>query len=280
MAVNETGNPDQVAAWDGTAGDYWTEHEERFDDAVRAYNARLLAAAAITPHDRVLDVGCGTGWVTREAARLAWAGSALGVDLSGRMLERAAARARVERLDNAEFLQVDAQVHPFPAASFDVVISRTGAMFFSDPVAAFTNLRRAMKPRGRIALLTWQAFTDNKWIVAVNEALAVGRPVVGPPPDAPGPFSLAERDRVQRLLVDAGFVDVELQDVRAPFFLGRDADEAFAFMAGFTAWMLDGLDAAQRQVAHDRLHDVMRAHDTGLGVVFDSRGWIVGARCA
>ena len=278
MALADTANPGQVAAWDGTAGDYWTDHEARFDASVQAYNGRLFAAAAIAPSDQVLDIGCGTGWTTREAARLAWAGSALGLDLSGRMLERARARTEAECVPNAGYLQADAQVHPFPTAAFDVAISRTGAMFFADPVAAFANVRRALRTHGRLALLTWQAFAENEWIVAVNTALAVGRPVVAPPPDAPSPFALADPDRVRRILDDAGFVAIETTAVRAPLVLGRDADDAFAFMAGFTEWMLDGLDADQRALAHDRLRETMRAHDTGLGVVFGSSAWIVTAR--
>lgn len=278
MATVDTANPDQLAAWNGSTGDYWTEHEDRFDTAIRAYNARLFAAAAIEPHHRVVDIGCGTGWTTRDAARLAFEGVAVGVDLSARMLERAREHSAVERLANASFLHADAQVHPFPAGVFDVVFSRTGTMFFSDPVAAFANLRRATATTGRLAMLTWQAFADNEWIAAVHEALAVGRPVSAPPPDAPSPFSLADPERVRRILTDAGWSGVTLTEVRAPMLLGPSAGAAFAFMAEFAGWMIDDLDAGGRALAHRRLSETMEAHDTGLGVVFDSAAWIVQAR--
>ncbi len=277
MTIEGSANATQVAAWDGTAGDYWTEHDARFDASVRAYNPRLFAAAGIIPGDRVLDVGCGTGWTTREAARLAWAGTVTGIDLSTRMLERARRRSAVEQLANVDFLRADAQDHPFPAGSFDVAISRTGTMFFADPIAAFANIRRALAPNGRIALMAWRGFADNEWIVAVNEALAVGRPVTPPPPDVPSPFAFADGDRVTHILDAAGFGAVNLVDVAAPVFLGDDADDAFAFMRGFAAWMLDDLDDRRRAEALDNLHATMAAHDTGLGVVFDSRAWIVSA---
>lgn len=278
MPPAETANPEQLAAWDGAEGAYWTDHEAQFDAAVRAYNVRFFVASDIEPHHRVLDIGCGCGETTREAARLAHRGYALGIDLSRRMIERARARAQVEALTNVAFEQADAQVHAFPGHSFDAAISRFGAMFFSDPVAAFSNIRRALAPKGRLTLLVWQAFDRNEWIVAVNEALAVGRRPVPPPPGAPGPFSLAEPDTVRAILGTAGFTDVEVSGVDAPFHLGGDAREAFEFVAGLTAWMLDGLDEAQRSLAHERLLATMHAHDTGLGVVFRSSAWIVTAR--
>src|SRR4029453_5800543 len=106
-------------------------------------------------------------------------------DLSGRMIERARARSAAEGLGNVEFEQADAQVHPLPNRAFAVVITRTGAMFFSDPVAAFRNLAAATKPGGRLTLLAWQALEANEWIVAIRTALADGRDLPAPPPDAP-----------------------------------------------------------------------------------------------
>ena len=149
-------NADQLRAWDGDEGAYWAEHAEHFDRSVAAYHERLLAAAAITGSDRVLDIGCGTGQTTRDAARAAPAARPLGVDLSARMLDYARRRAAEEGVTNATFEQVDAQIHPFPPESFDVAISRTGAMFFGDLAAAFTNIGRALRSRrparaGRVA---------------------------------------------------------------------------------------------------------------------------------
>src|SRR4051794_3138693 len=182
-------NVEQAKAWDGDEGEYWATHSEWFDRSIESYHRSFLDAAAIAPTDRVLDIGCGTGQTTRDAARRAASGAALGIDLSSRMIEVARQQATNEGVDNVTFEQVDAQVHPFDAGSFDVAISRTGAMFFGDMGAAFANIARAIRRDGRLALLTWQPLPANEWIREISMAMAAGRPLPAPPPDAPGPFS-------------------------------------------------------------------------------------------
>src|SRR5690349_20152229 len=125
----DASNEGQLATWDGDEGAYWAEHADRFDRSIAGYHEAFKAAAAITSTDDVLDVGCGTGETTRDAARRAERGSALGVDLSSAMLDVARRRAADEGLTNVRFEHADAQVHPFAPASVDVVISRTAAMF-------------------------------------------------------------------------------------------------------------------------------------------------------
>ncbi len=142
-------NLEQLAAWDGDAGAYWTARADRFDEGVARYRDHFLTAAAIEATARVLDVGCGRGQATRDAARCAVEGAALGVDLSSLMIQLAGQRANDERVGNVTFEQADAQVHPFPDRTFDVVISRHGSMFFRDASTAFTNIARAMNPGGR-----------------------------------------------------------------------------------------------------------------------------------
>src|SRR5262249_4335884 len=139
-------NAAQAAEWDGPAGAHRTRHAAVFDNETRPHNERFRAAAGVGPRDRVLDVGCGTGQTTRDAARAAVAGSALGIDLSAQMLDHARRVSQEEGLANVSFLQADAQVHRFPAASFEVGISRFGTMFFTDPVAAFGNIGHALSP--------------------------------------------------------------------------------------------------------------------------------------
>src|SRR5688572_19742771 len=129
----DSSNLAQLDAWDGNEGDYWADHAERFDRSVAAHHERLLTRADIGVREHVLDVGCGTGQTTRDAARAASAGSALGVDLSSRMLDYAHRRAVEHGVTNATFEQGDAQIHRFEPGAFDVAISRTAAMFFGDP---------------------------------------------------------------------------------------------------------------------------------------------------
>jgi SAM-dependent methyltransferase len=281
--ISHPSNADALRAWDGSEGAYWAEHETTFDRSIARYQARFFAAAAITAGDRVLDVGCGNGQTSREAARLAApGGSALGVDLSSRMIERARRRATEAGVTNCRFEQADAQVHPFEAAGFDVAISRTGAMFFGDPVAAFANIARALRAGGRLALLVWQSLPDNEWVSEFARALAVGRPVPQPPPDAPSPFSLADPDRVNGILSTAGFVDVTLEGASEPMYFGDDVDDAYRFVRGigFTEGMLRDLDDEARAQALDALRATIAAHATDDGVLYGSATWIVRAQRA
>jgi SAM-dependent methyltransferase len=270
-------NAEQARAWDGDEGAYWAAHAERFDRSVEGYRQQFFAAAAITPGDRVLDIGCGNGQTTREAGRLATEGSALGVDLSSRMIELARRLAADDGLDNVAFEQADAQVHPFPPAAFDVAISRSGTMFFGDPAAAFGNIARAIRPGGHLTMLVWQGPEPNEWIREFAGALAAGRPRPAPPADAHSPFALADPSRVTALLTGAGFADVAIEGVETQMVFGTDADDAETFILGLLGWMLEGLDDSDRHRAVDNLRTTLAAHSTDNGVRYNSAAWIVRA---
>lgn len=271
-------NVDQARTWDGDTGAFWVAEAQHFDEGLARCYPPFLAVAAIAEQDRVLDVGCGNGESTRDAARAARHGSVLGVDLSSQMLAQARRTATDAGLTNVEFRQVDAQIHPFEAGTFDVVISRMGAMFFGDPVAAFTNLGRALRPGGRLALLTWQSIEENEWMTAFRAALAVGRNLPTPPPEAPSPFAFANPDRVRAILGAAGFTDVTFEDLREPMGFGSDPDDAFAFVSSLTGWMLDGLDDAGRDEALAALRASIAEHFGDDGVTYESATWVVSAR--
>jgi len=273
-------NAEQAAEWDGPAGAHRTRHAAVFDAEARPHNERFRAAAGVSARDRVLDVGCGTGQTTRDAARAAVDGNALGVDLSAQMLDHARRRSREEGLTNVSFLQADAQVHRFPAASFEVCISRFGTMFFADPVAAFSNIGHALRPGGRLVLMVWQARDRNEWTTAVREALAGDNPVPPPPAEGPHPFSLADPAVAGGILAAAGFADIGFTDVHEPVFYGPDSAVALDVVRGLrsTRDLLAGLDAGETEQALRRLRATLAAHQTGDGVVFDARTWIITAR--
>jgi SAM-dependent methyltransferase len=273
-------NAEQAKAWDGSEGSYWAAHAGHFDRAVAAYHLPFMEAAAIGPGEQILDIGCGTGQTTRDAARRAASGCALGVDLSAEMIALARRLAAAEGLGNARFEQADAQVYPFGDRSFDVAISRTGAMFFGDPLAAFANIARALRGRGRLALFSWQPLPANEWVVELTAALAAGRDLPAPPPGAPGPFALADPDRVRRLLAQAGFTRIEIEPLQAPMWFGADADDAHAFVLGLLGWMLEGLDESQRTRALGALRATVTAHTTADGVVYRSGAWLIRAQRA
>jgi SAM-dependent methyltransferase len=272
-------NAEMVAAWDGVQGDQWVETEEQMNRSLAAHAALLIEAASVGASEHVVDIGCGTGETTRACAERAVDGRVVGVDVSTAMLERARQRAADAGLTNVEFERGDAQVYPFAPASFDLAVSRFGVMFFDDPLAAFTNIGRALKPGGRLALVAWQDMTRNEWVTVAREALAVGRSLPVPPAGAPGPFGLADPDRTRSILEAAGFSQVELEDVAVPFFFGVDTDGAtdFARAIGTIRGLLDDLDDDQRARALDALRAAITAHDTGDGVVFESRIWLITA---
>ena len=222
-------NADQLKAWDTTEGAFWAEQADLVEHSLQRYDDWLLRAAAIRDGDRVLDVGCGTGSTTRAAAWLTGSGTALGVDLSSPMLAVAADRARDTGARNATYLQADAQVHPFDPETFDVLLSRTGCMFFEDPVAAFTNLARATKPGGRLALLVWQPPSQNPWFTELTTALAAGRTLPTPPPEALSPFAFADPARVVDILTAAGFATPECETLKEPMYWGPDVRTALHF---------------------------------------------------
>jgi SAM-dependent methyltransferase len=273
--VVDPGNVEQAQAWDGAEGDYWAEHADRFDRSLAGYQPAFLDAARIERGDRVLDIGCGTGQDTRAAARRAGDGCALGVDLSARMIEVARRRAVREGLPNARFARADAQIHPFPPAGFDLAISRTGAMFFGDPVAAFGNIARALRPGGRLTLLTWQPAARNEWFGACWTALTGRDELPTPPPGAPGPFSMSDPARMRTLLSGTGFTDIQIIGRTAPVHFGRDAADAQQFLLGLLSWMLRDRDDPDRGRAAllAALHD----HQTPHGVCFGSAAWLVTA---
>jgi SAM-dependent methyltransferase len=250
--------------------DQWREQQSSpvfdYDDELRFYREHFRSACAIQAGDHVLDVGCGAGQTTRDAARAATDGQVVGVDISERMLEQ----ARRTSLPNTTYLPADAAVHDFPPASFDVCISRFGTMFFADPVAAFANLRRALRPGGRLVLLVWQPRDANEWADAIPSAL-------GGTPSDDSPFTLGDADRTRDLLTAAGFTGLHVTAVREPVYYGSDAETAYANVLRLREpqQLLAALDADAAERARAALRRTLAAHETRDGVLFDASAWIV-----
>lgn len=227
--MTEIVNVHQSEAWNGYEGRHWADHHDRYDAVNGGFNEALLDAAAIGPHDRVLDIGCGNGQVARLAAGRARLGGATGVDLSGPMLARARALAEGEGVRNVTFEQGDAQVYPFAEGGFDVAVSRAGVMFFADPVAAFGNVRRALREGGRLAFLSMASLAGSD----LGTVFAVLPPRDEPAIGHHGPLSLSDPGRVHEILDGAGFRDAACRHVEAEQVWGRDARDAARFLAGW-----------------------------------------------
>ena len=267
-------NTHQAEAWNGYEGEHWAEHHDRYDAMNGGFNDALLEAAAIGPHDRVLDIGCGNGQITRLAARRAPLGAATGVDLSRPMLARARSLAAEEGVANAAFERGDAQVHPFPTGGFDVAVSRFGVMFFTDPVAAFGNVRRALREGGRLAFLCMTPLAETDM-----GALAAALPPLDHAPvghDA-GPLSLSDPDRVREVLAGAGFHGVTSRKVEAEQIWGRDAREAGEFFAG---WGPIRHNYGSGGEVREAVTEAMRRFERDGAVRLRSTAWLVTARRA
>ncbi|MEO3846515.1 class I SAM-dependent methyltransferase [Streptomyces sp. B8F3] len=266
--------------WNGANGDHWVAYEEKYNAAMIRYGERLFAGADVRPDERVLDVGCGCGQTTRVAAALAAEGSALGVDLSAAMLAQARTRAAEEDIANVRFEQADAQVHDFAPGAYDVAISRHGVMFFAAPVAAFANVRRALRPAGRLAFVCWRAPEESEYSGVPRAALA---PYVTVPPSGgvnePGPNSLADPDRVREVLGAAGFVDVHLEAENEPMNLGADVGEALDFVLNrpHVQGAMADLDGTTRAKAAECVREALTPYLTPEGVLLRAPAWLVTA---
>ena len=211
---------------------------------------------------------------------MARAGSALGVDISASAIERARELAQAQGVRNITFERADAQVHPFPQERFDLAISRFGTMFFADPVAAFGNAGRALRPAGRLVMMVWQDRERNEWDVAIRQSLAGPGGSAAAASAGPDPFSLADPPAVTGMLEAAGFAGVTFTDVREPMYFGPDVAAALDWVRGYayTSDVLNRVDPAAAARALGRLREMLAAHLSGNGVWFDSRAWIVTAR--
>jgi SAM-dependent methyltransferase len=274
MNVDES-NVDQLGYWEGEAGAYWAARAEQIDEGVAAYHGQLLDAAGIEPGARVLDVGCGSGQTTRDAAHRAVGGHVLGVDLSSPMLELAR-RLSVD-VPNVSFEHADAQVHPFPDASFDLVLSRNGVMFFGDFHAAFANLARALRPGGRIVLMAWAPLELHEGVRSIRATLAAGRDLPTPTAGTAGAFALSDQDWTRDLLTATGFTDIRIEARAADLHYGRDVDDALEHIMGQYTSLLADLDEERKTAAVAALRADLADHQTPDGVRYRSAAWFITA---
>jgi SAM-dependent methyltransferase len=272
-------NGDQIAYWNGPAGERWTREQVAIDRAFASLTTRLLERASLRPGERVLDVGCGCGATSLVAAdAVGPTGAVLGVDVSVPMLARA--RERFAGRRHVSLLEADASAHPFNP-SFDVVLSRLGVMFFRDPDVAFANLHAALRPGGRLAFLCWRPAADNEWVRVPCEAALQHVPPEPPAgPEEPGPFSFGDAARIERILRGAGFQSLAIEAFDAPIVLsdaGLEGAVEFAMTAGPTSRLLrDAADDAKSRVRRD-LETTLGPRLRGDRLALAGATWLVHA---
>ncbi|NNL65390.1 MAG: class I SAM-dependent methyltransferase [Myxococcales bacterium] len=279
-------NAEQSEYWNRIAGPRWVRMQAGLDAQLDPLGAIALARAALRAGDRVVDVGCGCGASSlRAAGQVGREGSVLGVDLSEPMLAHARERAAAADVENVIFERADAQTHAFAANGADAIVSRFGVMFFSAPEAAFANLRGALVPEGRLSFVCWQPIERNPWMAAPTAAAARLLPMPAPPePDAPGPFSFADPERVRGILAAAGFAEIRIDPHEDRLSVGgaRTPEEAGEFLLGLgpvgRALAEADADAALRERVAAAVCESMIPFTDASGVHAPCAAWVVTAR--
>ena len=274
-------NAEQIGHWNDAMGRTWAMLHERLDRQLDPIGRAAMAKAGFAPGDTVLDVGCGCGETTLDIAGEVGAGQVIGLDASAMLLDIARAAAAAKGIANVSFTEADGQVWQAPQ-QVDVLFSRFGVMFFEDPQAAFTNLRRSLKRGGRLAFACWRQPKDNLWLALPMQSTKHLLPPLPPgDPNAPGPFAFADNDRLAGILKGAGFADVAIEplDLRT----GGDTLEESVFIAlrvgqlGSALREL-GADEALKRKVEAALHEALAAYVEDGVVKLPAAAWIVSGR--
>ena len=274
-------NAEQKEYWDGHGGPVWVELQERLDAQIAPLGTVALDKAAASPGESVLDVGCGCGQTTQALAEQVGAtGTVLGVDISGPMLKRAADRNRDAH--NVSFVHADAQTYQFDLEKADLMFSRFGVMFFDDPTAAFSNIRRALKPGGRMCFVCWQNVEKNPWVTGPLRATAEHVPLPPPsPPGTPGPIAFADPLRLETILTNAGFQQFSCSSFESVMRMGanRGIEGAVDFLLriGPVASLLREASPDSQKAAKNGIAKALVPFASGNHVDLDCATWIVNA---
>jgi SAM-dependent methyltransferase len=258
----------------------WAEIRELLELQLAPLGRRGLAALAAQPGESVLDIGCGGGETALDLVRaVAPDGTVVGIDVSAAVL--AFAQRAGQGRERVQFIHADAQVFPFEPASFDAAFSRFGVMFFADPTAAFINIRRSLRPNGRLAFVCWRALEENPLdILPLRAASAHLPPQPTQDPDAPGPFAFANPDRVSGILERAGFAEIDITAHNEQVGSGDlDAMLAVCSRVGALGKILRE-NPEFRAVTLPAVRSALTAHNGPDGVRLNAATWVVTARAS
>jgi len=275
-------NADQIAYWNGPGGQRWADRQQSQDILLAPVADLLIERAKPAVGERIVDVGCGSGAVSIALAqKVSPGGHVMGIDISGPMLARA--RQTVPAGLPVEFVLADATVYPFAPASFDLLASRFGVMFFAEPVRSFANLRRGLKPSGRLAFACWREPRENPFFMAPLQAVYKHVPRLPQQgPEDPGPFSFASEARVHRILDQAGFSGIAMEpcNLLLDVAVGRGLDAAVqgALEIGPAARALAEQPPDVVAAATDSIREALAAYLRGQSVPLPASIWIVTAQ--
>jgi SAM-dependent methyltransferase len=264
--------------WDEHSDRAFAELQEPLDRQLSPLGHAAQRALAAKPGEQVLDIGCGAGQTSLELAEMVGAnGHVLGFDISPACLT--IAKTRAAAAPQVEFILGDAQTYDFPQKKFDAVFSRFGVMFFADPVAAFANIRGALKPGGRLAFVCWRDPKEVELLTLPFNTVKDLLPEQPPPvPDAPGPFGLANAERTRGILKDAGFTDIQITPYDEKTGSGDvEASLNVALRVGVLGRLVRE-NPQFKPLVTGPVRAALAAHDTKDGVRLNAAVWIVTAK--
>lgn len=274
-----------VQFWNAVLAPKFIRFKHVLVDGLSRHSQAVFPTLPVRPGDQVLDVGCGFGDTAIElAARVGPEGSVLGIDCCDAFLDIAREEVRTRGLANVQFQRGDAEI-ALPANQFDLVFARFGTMFFANPVAGLRNMRKALRPGGRMVHIVWRARADNPWLSMAKDIVLR---FVPPPGDAaascgPGPFSMADESVVTQMMTSAGYTEIELRRVDAPVIVGKDVKDAVAFQLAIgpagEAFREAGERAEQQRAAIEAAlaEALTRQTIDAQGIVMDSSSWVISA---
>ena len=284
LPVGHEENADQIAYWNGPGGQRWADRQQAQDILLKPIADTLIDRAKPKAGERIIDVGCGSGATSIAFAQeVGSSGYVFGVDVSGPMLARA--RASAPKHLPVDFVLADATVYPFDPASFDLLASRFGVMFFAEPSRSFANMRKALRPSGRLAFACWREPRENPFFMAPLQAVYKHVPKLPQQgPEDPGPFSFASEARVHRILGEAGFTGIAMEphDLALDVAIGRGLDAAVqgALEIGPASRALEGHPADVRAAAMNSIRETLATFAKGDTVPLPASIWIVTARAS
>jgi ubiquinone/menaquinone biosynthesis C-methylase UbiE len=254
-------------------------------DGLGHHSEAIFPTLPVRRGDRVLDVGCGFGDTAIKLAELVGpAGEVVGIDCCDAFLDYARTDVRAKGLTNVRFVRGDAEI-ALPTDRYDLVFSRFGTMFFANPVAGLRNMRRALRPGGRMVQIVWRDRNDNPWLsMAKNVVLRFL-----PPPGAdaqtcgPGPFSMADEATVRAMMTAAGYDEIEFRRVDAPVLVGHDVKDAIAFQLAIgpagEVFREAGAEAERKRAEIEAAlaEAISRQKIAGEGIVMASSSWVISA---
>lgn len=279
MDVASQVGDEQVKLWNGAAGRAWVETRDVLEAMFKPLEELLVRAVSDAAASRVLDIGCGTGATTFAVARaLGPEGRCTGIDISEPMI--AAARARAEREGrSASFICSDAQTCVFAPASFDMIISRLGVMFFADPVQAFANLRRAARPGAALRFIAWRGAAENPFMTTAEQAT---RPLLpdlpARRPDAPGQFGFADRKRVESVLKRSGWDAIAIEPIDIALSFPLSELTRYVSWLGPVGTLLQAMEEPRRTQVVETVRGAFDRYVHGNEIRFTAACWMVAAR--